>query len=100
MRRWPIGVTIEAKNKIIAIVTKVVEQDVKKSYVVTRAIDHDIGSITFSLTDNVWQESRTPAIGDIVILDDMRLKRGGWRASHARFPSHHEQSANSNKEES
>ena len=42
-------------------------------------------TITFSLLPNVWNESRLPEEGDIVILSEVRRKRAGWRAESGRF---------------
>ena len=43
------------------------------------------GSITFSLTKEVWQEKCLPECGITVMLEDLRQKSAGWRAMNARF---------------
>ena len=43
------------------------------------------GSITFSLSEEVWQEKCTPEVGIAVMLGDLRQKTAGWRAMEARF---------------
>lgn len=44
-----------------------------------------IKTATFSLEPPVWNESDHPQQGIVVILDDFRKKRAGWRAESARF---------------
>ena len=41
--------------------------------------------VTVSLSRDVWQEESEPEGGTFVLLEDIRLKRGGWRAHRARF---------------
>ena len=45
--------------------------------------------VTFSLEPNsdprVWKEDEWPENGNIVLVDDLRLKSAGWRAHKARF---------------
>jgi hypothetical protein len=41
--------------------------------------------VTFSLNENVWQESEMPEEGVYVVISQLRKKRKGWRAYHARF---------------
>lgn len=45
------------------------------------------GSITFSLEPEtgVWKETDYPDEGTVVILNDLRKKREGWRAMEARL---------------
>lgn len=49
------------------------------------AMDERLGSVTFSLTPEVWQEKRFPEAGSEVVLEDFQKKRAGWRAMSARF---------------
>jgi hypothetical protein len=68
----------------VAIVQDVVIDGKKGSYVVTTC-DGLEGSVTFSLTTEVWQENKQPEKGNLVILSDVRRTSNGWRAYHARF---------------
>lgn len=43
------------------------------------------GSVTFSLEPTVWAEREWPEAGMVVLLEQMRLKRSGWRAKKGRF---------------
>jgi hypothetical protein len=43
------------------------------------------GSITFSLSPDVWHEESRPQQGIKVVVSDLRKKRAGWRAYHARY---------------
>jgi len=43
------------------------------------------GSVTFSVDKPVWQEERWPERGEHVWVDDLTMKRAGWRAHRARF---------------
>jgi len=68
----------------LAIVQAVVREGKHGPYAV--AISSQItGSVTFSLSPDVWQESSEPQEGLEVILGDVRKKRAGWRAFFARF---------------
>ena len=49
------------------------------------AEDELLGSITFSLLPDVWQEKRFPERGSEVVLEDFQKKVAGWRAMSARF---------------
>lgn len=42
------------------------------------------GSITFSL-DSAWKESELPESGTFIVLNGLRKKKAGWRATSARF---------------
>jgi len=53
-------------------------------FVVTKA-EGIPGSVTFSLSPGVWHESTWPEDGVMVVLADLRRKRAGWRAYHARY---------------
>lgn len=65
------------------VVEKVVRDGQHGPYAVAR--DHRLGSVTFSLTSEVWIERRYPEPGSEVILEDFQKKRAGWRAMSARF---------------
>lgn len=65
------------------VVEKVVLKGQHGPYAVAR--DPRLGSVTFSLTSDVWQENRHPERGSEVILEDFQKKRAGWRAMFARF---------------
>ena len=44
------------------------------------------GNITFSLLpENGWQENVWPEPGNVVLLDDIRERRLGWRAHQAKL---------------
>jgi hypothetical protein len=65
------------------VVQKVVRNGQHGPYAV--ANDDLLGSVTFSLTSDVWQEKRFPEAGSEVVLEDFQKKRAGWRAMSARF---------------
>ena len=69
----------------IGIVRRVVRKEGCEPYVVTTVESFQEGSITFSLTDKVWQENREPTPGSEVLLTDLEMRRNGWRALSARF---------------
>ncbi len=81
-----------------AVVEKIIRGGKHGPYAVART--DEIGSITFSLDDNVWQEKDWPEPGMYVMLSQVRKKRAGWRAQHGRFiePSDDQQTSNSQKE--
>ncbi len=66
-----------------AIVQKTFAEGVHGPY--AKASSEELGSVTFSLKPEVWQEKRQPEEGDVVILSDIRKKRSGWRAYSGRF---------------
>ena len=66
-----------------AIVEKVFDNGRHGPYAVARA--RNLGSITFSLGKDVWDEKRWPETGTVVILREIIKKRAGWRAQHGRF---------------
>lgn len=43
------------------------------------------GSITFTLTPDVWHEDEDPHVKDKVLLRDVKDTEHGWRASSASF---------------
>jgi hypothetical protein len=55
------------------------------------AVTHnsEMGSITFSLSVDVWSEEDNPEHGEIVMLSEFRKMTGGWRAmkAHRIYPS-------------
>lgn len=71
-------------NEILRwVVQKVVRNGQHGPYAVAQ--DDRLGSVTFSLTPDVWQEKRFPEAGSEVVLWDFQKKRAGWRAMSARF---------------
>ncbi|OHA91333.1 MAG: hypothetical protein A2758_02645 [Candidatus Zambryskibacteria bacterium RIFCSPHIGHO2_01_FULL_49_18] len=64
-------------------VEKVVRNGRHGPYAVVQ--DRELGSITFSLVSEIWQEKRFPEPGSEVVLEDFQKKRAGWRAMSARF---------------
>lgn len=73
----------EREKNYRAIVEKIIQGGRHGAYAVARS--DELGSVTFSLDGNVWQESDWPEAGTYVMLWDMRKKRAGWRAQHGRF---------------
>ncbi len=49
------------------------------------ASSKELGSVTFSLDQSVWEEADQPEPGMFVVLSQIRKKRAGWRAKHGRF---------------
>lgn len=72
-----------ASPEVIASVKKVVK-DTGKPYAVTTAEGYR-GSITFSLSPDVWEEDDHPREGAKVILENLQPTGHGWRAYKARF---------------
>lgn len=70
-------------EQTLAIVQKVLP-GAHGDFVVARARSIP-GSVTFSLSPDVWHESTCPEEGVMVVLRDLRQKRAGWRAYHARY---------------
>ena len=54
-------------------------------YAVAEVGQSGMERITFALYPPVWNENSQPEPGMIVVLDDFRKKRRGWRAENARF---------------
>lgn len=52
------------------------------TYYVARCEELDAW-VTYDAT--AWDEDREPQPGDIVVLEDLTMKRQGWRANKARF---------------
>lgn len=65
------------------VVQKIVPNGRHGPYAVAK--DASLGSVTFSLTPDVWQEKRLPEAGSEVMLEDFQKKSAGWRAMSARF---------------
>lgn len=82
-----------------AVVEKIIRGGKHGPYAVART--DEIGSITFSLDGNVWQEKYWPEPGMYVMLSQVRKKRAGWRAQYGRFiePSDDQQTSNRNHKE-
>lgn len=72
------------KEQYIAVVQRVVRDGKHGSYAVATS-DQIEGSITFSLSSDVWKEKDEPQAGFEVVLRDVRSKRAGWRAHYVRF---------------
>lgn len=47
--------------------------------------DLGLGSVTFSLDSNVWEEPTRPSGGTWVVLSQFERKAAGWRANKARL---------------
>jgi hypothetical protein len=65
------------------VVEKILRGGKHGPYAVAR--DQLLGSVTFSLLPEVWQEDRFPQPGTQVVLENFQKKRAGWRAVRARF---------------
>jgi hypothetical protein len=65
------------------VVEKIIPEGKHCPYVVARV--EGLGSVTFSLDKEVWQEEDWPEPGTCVMLSKVRKKRAGWRAQQARF---------------
>lgn len=65
------------------VVQKIVRNGRHGPYAVVK--DPELGSITFSLLPEVWNENRFPETGSEVIVCDFESKTAGWRAMSARF---------------
>lgn len=78
-----------------AVVEKIIPGGKHGPYAVARS--DELGSITFSLDGDVWQERDWPEPGTCVMLSQVRKKRAGWRAQQGRFiePSDFQQPSNS-----
>jgi len=70
-------------NSYVAIVEKVILNGKHGPYAVARC--DQIGIVTFSLKNSVWEEKDMPEEGFRVMLSDVRQKRAGWRAMSVRF---------------
>lgn len=66
------------KDMVQAIVQKVYLNGKHGSYSI--ATSEGLGSVTFSLESDVWNEEDVPEPGEIVMLSKLRKKREGWRA--------------------
>lgn len=66
-----------------AVVEKIMSNGRHGPYAVARS--DELGSVTFSLSRDVWKEKGQPETGTIVILGQIIKKRAGWRAQHGRF---------------
>jgi hypothetical protein len=67
----------------IGAVEKIVAAGRYGPYVVVR--DNELGTITFSLSQSVWNEDRWPDQGTFVVLSQIIRKHAGWRAMKGRF---------------
>ncbi|MGD0328142.1 MAG: hypothetical protein ABSB00_00290 [Minisyncoccia bacterium] len=66
-----------------AVVGKIIHNGKYGPYAVAHS--QEMGSVTFSLNPEVWQEEDWPEPGMRVVLSQVREKSAGWRAKHARF---------------
>lgn len=71
------------KKEYRAIVEKVIPDGKHGPYAVVYS--KELGSVTFSLGNDVWDGEECPEPGTYVMLSKLRKKRAGWRAQHARF---------------
>ena len=55
-----------------------------RGYAVTK-VQGVTGTVTFSLTNDVWREPEVPTVGSVVILQNLRHYAGGLRALRAQF---------------
>lgn len=69
---------------IRAVVQKVIPKGAHGPFAVATS-DQMEGSVTFSLEPTVWEEDEWPEEGTVVLLDNLRKKRAGWRAKKGRF---------------
>lgn len=66
-----------------AVVEKIVREGPHGPFVI--ASNGELGSVTFSLDQDVWLEEDWPEPGTYVVLCKIRRKRAGWRAQQAWF---------------
>lgn len=66
-----------------AIVQKIIHNGKHGPYAVAKS--EELGSVTFSLGEDVWREKDLPEPGTFVLLSDLRKKRAGWRANSGRY---------------
>lgn len=69
---------------IRAVVQKVIPKGAHGPFAVATS-DQMEGSVTFSLEPTVWEGDEWPEGGTLVLLDNLRKKRAGWRAKKGRF---------------
>lgn len=70
-------------DTVQAIVQKIVRDGKHGPYAVAKS--EELGSVTFSLGEDVWSEKDMPEPGTFVLLSDLRKKRAGWRANSGRY---------------
>jgi hypothetical protein len=82
-----------------AVVEKIIPGGKHGPYAVARS--DELGSVTFSLDKDVWQEGDWPEAGTCVMLSQIRKKRAGWRAQHGRYvePSDEQRASDIKKEQ-
>jgi len=72
-------------GEVRAVVHSIVENGKHGPYAVATAEGIE-GTITFSLLpEKGWQEEIWPEPGNVVLLDDVRERRLGWRAHQTRL---------------
>ena len=79
-------------TEYVAIVGKIIVDGKHGPYGV--AHHRELGAVTFSLSNSVWIEEKWPDPGTVVMLLDLRMKRGGWRAEKARLFRPEDQTSN------
>ena len=75
----------EFLDSIKAVVQKIVLEGKHGPFAVATSDQIEGSSVTFSLEPTVWMEDEWPEEGMIVLLEDLRQKRAGWRAKKGRF---------------
>lgn len=70
---------------VIGTVQKIVSEGAHGPYAVATVEGIQGSSVTFSLSNSVWQEVDYPEPGTKVILSDLCQKRQGWRAMCGRY---------------
>ena len=78
-----------------AIVEKIISNGRHGSYAVARCVE--LGSVTFSLGSDAWEEDDWPEPGTCVMLYKLIKKRAGWRATLGRFVQPSDVESNSNQ---
>lgn len=73
---------MSTSESITATVTNVIQNGKHGPYAVVQ--DHEYGSITFSLEDDIWMEDDLPEIGETVHLSKLRHLQSGWRSNLVR----------------
>lgn len=73
----------QAKPKAYLATVGSIEQGRYGPYAV--AYNDELGTVTFSLASNVWQENQKPYKSLVVVIEDVRKMARGWRAVKARF---------------
>lgn len=75
---------LDKVEAVEAVVQKVVTNGKRGPFLVATA-KGIVGSVTCSLEPTSWQETSWPEPGEVVLLEQLRKKRAGWRAKKGRF---------------